>query len=240
MPKYKRVLLKLSGEALAAADGILNGSFILKVCGVIKKCAGEGVQVAVVIGGGNIWRGRQGVSVSRARSDGIGMLATLINSLAVQDCLISSGLDAVVLSALDVQKLAEGYSPDAAIRYLESGTAVILACGTGNPYFSTDTGAMLRALEIKADILLCAKNIDGVYDSDPKSNPGAKRIERISYGEMIKRGLNAVDQTAACMGAENGMKMLVFALSDPENIYRAVMGEEIGTVIECGERSEGV
>ncbi len=229
--KYKRVLLKLSGEALSAPDGILDGEFTTKVCSAVKECADLGAQIAIVIGGGNIWRGRQGINIERARSDGMGMLATLINSIAVQDTLIKCGLDAHVLSPLQVQRLAEPYSPELAKKYLEGGSAVIFACGTGNPYFSTDTGAMLRALEIEADIVLCAKNIDGVYDSDPKQNPAAKRFSRISYDEVIERGLKAVDATASCMGQENGMGMLVFALKDPDNIRRALLGEDVGTVV---------
>lgn len=229
--KYKRMLLKLSGEALSAPDGILDGAFVTKVCSVIKRCADEGVEVALVVGGGNIWRGRQGISVERSRSDGMGMLATLINAIALQDTLIKCGLDTHVFSPLQVQRLAENYSPEAVDRCLKGGDAVVFACGTANPYFSTDTSAMLRALEINADIVLCAKNIDGVYDSDPKTNPEAKRYATLTYGEMLDKGLKAIDLTAACMGNENGMKMLVFALSDPENIYRAVMGEDIGTVV---------
>ena len=231
VPKYKRVLLKLSGEALSAEDSIINGQFLMEVCGAIKRCTDMGVQVALVLGGGNIWRGRIGISVQRSRSDGMGMLATLINSIAVQDALIKCGVDAHVFSAPQVQRLAEVYSPEAAVRCMENGGVAILACGTANPYFSTDTGAMLRALEIEADILMCAKNIDGVYDSDPKQNPLAKRYQTLTYGKMLEENLKAVDSTAACMGSENGMKMLVFALSDPENICRAAMGEELGTVV---------
>lgn len=229
--KYRRVLLKLSGEALSAPDGILDGEFMTKVCATVKKCADMGAQIAIVIGGGNIWRGRQGISIERSRSDGMGMLATLINSIAVQDTLIKCGLDAHVMSPLQVQRLAETYSPEKARAYLEGGSAVIFACGTGNPYFSTDTGAMLRALEIEADIVLCAKNIDGVYDDDPKKNPNAKRFSEISYAEVLERDLKVIDNTAACMGNDNGMGMLCFALKDPENICRALMGEDVGTVI---------
>lgn len=229
--KYKRVLLKLSGEALSAEDGILDGEFMTRVCRTIKECADMGAQIAIVIGGGNIWRGRQGISIERSRSDGMGMLATLINSIAIQDTLIKAGLDAHVLSPLQVQRLAEPYSPETAMSYLEKGSAVILACGTGNPYFSTDTGAMLRALEIQADMVLCAKNIDGIYDSDPKQNPQAKRYSSISYADMIDKGLKAIDSTAACMGDDNGMGMLVFALKDADNIRRVLCGEDIGTVV---------
>ncbi len=229
--KYKRVLLKLSGEALSDTDCILDGEFMTKVCKAIKDCADMGAEIAIVIGGGNIWRGRQGINIQRSRSDGMGMLATLINSIAVQDTLIKCGLDAHVLSPLQVQRLAETHSPELAKDYLSKGSAVIFACGTGNPYFSTDTGAMVRALEIEADIVLCAKNIDGIYDSDPKLNPNAKRYSSISYDEVIEKDLKAIDGTAACMGGENGMGMLVFALKDPDNIRRALMGEDVGTVV---------
>ncbi len=235
VPKYKRILLKLSGEALAAKDSVIDGGFLAEVCKAIKRCTDMGVQVALVLGGGNIWRGRIGINISRPRSDGMGMLATLINSIAVQDALLQCGADAHVFSALEVQKLAESYSPEAAARCMENGGVAILACGTSNPYFSTDTGAMLRALEIDADILLCAKNIDGVYDSDPKQNPNAKRYKTLTYGRMLAENLKAVDGTAACMGDENGMKMLVFALHDPENICRAAAGEDIGTVVVPSE-----
>lgn len=231
VPKYKRVLLKLSGEALSSEGSVIDGRFLMEVCGAIKRCTDMGVQTALVLGGGNIWRGRIGISVTRSRSDGMGMLATLINSIAVQDALIKCGVDARVFSALEVQRLAESYSPDAAVRFMESGGVAILACGTSNPYFSTDTGAMLRALEIEADVLLCAKNIDGVYDSDPKLNKDAKRYKTLTYGRMLDEGLKAVDGTAACLGDENGMKMLVFALEDPENICRAAAGEDIGTIV---------
>ena len=230
-PKYNRVLLKLSGEALEGKDEILDAEKVKNVCAVIKKCADEGVSFGIVIGGGNIWRGRQGLSVERTKSDGMGMLATLINSIAISDALIKQGLDAKVLSALDVQKLAESFSAEKARSYLDQGKAVVFACGTGNPYFSTDTGAILRALEIKADIILSAKNIDAVYDSDPKLNPNAKKYGSLSYNEVIEKDLKAIDGTAACMGGENGMKMLVFALKDPDNIRRALIGEDVGTVI---------
>ena len=231
-PKYNRVLLKLSGEALEGKDEILDAEKVKNVCAVIKKCADEGVSFGIVIGGGNIWRGRQGLCVERTKSDGMGMLATLINSIAISDALIKQGLDAKVLSALDVQKLAESFSAEKARSYLDQGKAVVFACGTGNPYFSTDTGAILRALEIKADIILSAKNIDAVYDSDPKLNPNAKRYTNITYSDIISKELGVVDFSACCMGKENGMKMLVFGLNDPENIYRAVMGEEIGTIVK--------
>lgn len=231
-PKYNRVLLKLSGEALEGKGEILDAEKVKNVCAVIKKCADEGVSFGIVIGGGNIWRGRQGLSVERTKSDGMGMLATLINSIAISDALIKQGLDAKVLSALDVQKLAESFSAEKARSYLDQGKAVVFACGTGNPYFSTDTGAILRALEIKADIILSAKNIDAVYDSDPKLNPNAKRYTNITYSDIISKELGVVDFSACCMGKENGMKMLVFGLNDPENIYRAVMGDDLGTVVE--------
>lgn len=231
-PKYNRVLLKLSGEALEGKNEILDPEKVKSVCAVVKKCADEGVSFGIVIGGGNIWRGRQGLSVERTKSDGMGMLATLINSIAISDALIKQGLDAKVLSALDVQKLAETFSAEKACEYLDAGKAVVFACGTGNPYFSTDTGAILRALEIKADIILSAKNIDAVYDSDPKQNPNAKRFSSVTYDDIISKELGVIDFSACCMGKEYGMKMLIFGLDDPENIYRAVMGTDLGTVVE--------
>jgi len=229
--KYKRVLLKLSGEALQAKDGIIDFDFLNKIAAVVKKASDNGVSFAFVIGGGNIWRGAKGVEVERSRSDHMGMLATTINSLAFQDALIKAGMDARVMTALDMQKIAESYSQDRANRYLDKGKPVIIACGTGNPYFSTDTGAILRAAELHADVALFAKNIDAVYDSDPKLNKDAKRFSSITYKELIDRGLKVIDVSAAAIAGEAKIKTLIFALKQPENIYNAVMGKDIGTVI---------
>lgn len=231
-PAYGRILLKLSGEALAeGADGLYNYEFVDLVTSKIKKCVEMGVQVAVVVGGGNIWRGRQGGKMDRVRADRMGMLATVMNSIALQDAFINAGLDARVMTAVAIQGVTETYSRDEAIRYLEEGKVVILGAGTGSPYFTTDTTALLRAAEIKADASLFAKNIDAVYTSDPRKDPNAKRLDRITYNDIISNRLGVIDLTAATFGMENKMKVLLFGLSDPENIVRAVSGENIGTLL---------
>lgn len=238
-PKYKRVLLKLSGEALAGnqKDGkekILDDGFLTAVSGEIAVCVKAGVQVAIVIGAGNIWRGARqgGLSIDRVRGDHMGMLATVINSLAMQDYLIKAGVDARVMSAFQIQQVCEPYAQYKAMEYLDEGKAVLIPCGVGYPFFSTDTGMMLRAVELGCDILLSAKNVDGVYDSDPAKNPNAVRYDTLTYDEILEKNLKAIDLTASAIGRENGMKALVFGLSDPSNITRAVMGEKIGTLIE--------
>ena len=231
-PKYKRVLLKLSGEALAAgAEGILNHDFIAKVAAVLKKCLDEGVEIAVIVGAGNIWRGRQGKNMDPTRADHMGMLATTINSLALQDAFEQSGITTRVMTAIEMDQFAELYIRNKAISHLEKGRVVIFGCGLGLPFFSTDTAAVLRAAEIKADIVLMAKNIDGIYSGDPKKDPTATRFDHISYTEIIDRGLTAIDGTATVFCKDNHIPILVFGLDDPENIYRAVMGEELGTVV---------
>lgn len=232
MAKYKRILLKLSGEALSkGSDGILNFDIISSVAEKIKKCADEGVQVAVVVGGGNIWRGKTGTQISRTRSDHIGMLATVINSLAMQTGIENAGLPAVTMTAVPMQQIAEPYVRDKAVEYLESGKAVIIACGTGSPFFSTDTAAVLRAVEIDADAALFAKNIDGVYTADPKKDPNAKKLDSISYNDILKNDLAVIDSTAAAMGRENNLPILLFGLDNPENIVSAVKGEKLGTIV---------
>lgn len=231
-PKYKRVLLKLSGEALAAgAEGILNHDFIANIASVLKKCLDEGVEIAVIVGAGNIWRGRQGKNMDPTRADHMGMLATTINSLALQDAFEQSGITTRVMTAIEMDQFAELYIRNKAISHLEKGRVVIFGCGLGLPFFSTDTAAVLRAAEIKADIVLMAKNIDGIYSGDPKKDPSATRFDHISYTEIIDRGLTAIDGTATVFCKDNHIPILVFGLDDPENIYRAVMGEELGTVV---------
>lgn len=231
-PKYKRVLLKLSGEALSAgAEGILNHDFIANIASVLKKCLDEGVEVAVIVGAGNIWRGRQGKNMDATRADHMGMLATTINSLALQDAFEQSGITTRVMTAIEMDQFAELYIRNKAIAHLEKGRVVIFGCGLGLPFFSTDTAAVLRAAEIKADIVLMAKNIDGIYSGDPKKDPSATRFDHISYTEIIDRGLKAIDGTATVFCKDNHIPILVFGLDDPENIYRAVMGEELGTVV---------
>lgn len=232
MGKYKRILLKLSGEALSkGADGILNFDFISEVSQKIKKCAADGTQVAIVVGGGNIWRGKTGTQISRTRSDHIGMLATVINSLAMATGLENAGLPTVTMTAIPMQQIAEPYVRDKAVEHLNSGKAVIVACGSGNPFFSTDTAAILRAVELDADVAMFAKNIDGVYTADPKLDPNAKKLDTISYNDILKNDLAVVDSTAAALGRENKLPLLLFGLNDPENIIRAVNGDKLGTIV---------
>ncbi len=231
-PKYKRVLLKLSGEALAqGADGILNHEFIGRVSDTIKKCVDAGAQVAVIVGAGNIWRGRQGNDMDRVRADHMGMLATTINALALQDAFIGKGLSAHVMTAVEMETFAEHYTTRAAVEHLKKGEVVIFGCGLGAPCFSTDTAAVLRAAEIDADVVLMAKNIDGVYTADPAKDPTAKRLDEITYKEILTKELKALDMTATTFCMENKLKLYAFALSDPDNIYRVIMGESIGTEI---------
>ncbi len=231
-PCYKRVLVKLSGEALSAgSDGIFNYDFIDEVCRVIKKCVDIGTQVSIVVGAGNIWRGRQGVNMDRTRADHMGMLATVINCLALQDALEKLGVDTRVMTAVEMQRFAEPYIRNKAVSHLNKGRVVIFGCGIGSPFFSTDTAAVLRAAEINADIVLLAKNIDGVYTADPKLDPTAKKLSNIDYIDILKEGLRALDFTATSFSMENHIPILLFGLDNPENIYKAVCGEKIGTIV---------
>ena len=231
-PCYKRVLVKLSGEALSAgSDGIFNYDFIDEVCRVIKKCVDAGTQVSIVVGAGNIWRGRQGVNMDRTRVDHMGMLATVINCLALQDSLEKLGVDTRVMTAVEMQRFAEPYIRNKAVSHLNKGRVVIFGCGIGSPFFSTDTAAVLRAAEINADIVLLAKNVDGVYTADPKIDPTAKKLSNIDYIDILKEGLKALDFTATSFSMENHIPILLFGLDDPENIYKAVCGEKIGTIV---------
>lgn len=231
-PKYRRVLLKLSGEALAPKDGgILDFDFIAKVAKVIKKCTDAGVEVAVIVGAGNIWRGRQGGKMDRSRADHMGMLATVINSIALQDTFIAEGLDAVVLSATPMPTFADTYTARGADEALKAGKVVIFGAGLGSPYFSTDTAAVLRAAEIGADCILMAKNIDAIYSDDPKKNPNAVRYSDLTYRQILDEELRALDMTATIFCMDNNIHGYAFGLSDPENIYRVVMGESVGTEI---------
>ncbi len=229
---YKRALIKLSGEALACANGSgIDFDKVSKVVEQIKKVVESGVQVGIVIGGGNFWRGRQGRDMNRSTADYMGMLATAINSLGMQDSLIHAGIKAKVLTALSISSVGEPFNQQNAVKYLEEGYVVIFACGTGNPYFSTDTGAALRAAEIGADVLLLAKNVDGIYDSDPKINKNAKKYDKISYIDFIKQGLTAMDTSAVTLCMENNIPVIAFGLSEPESIVRVVGGEKMGTII---------
>ncbi|MBO4264868.1 MAG: UMP kinase [Clostridia bacterium] len=231
--KYKRILLKLSGEALANGKekGILDYDFIRTICSQVKECVNMGIQVSIVVGAGNIWRGRMGEKMDRTRADHMGMLATTINSLALQDAFEQLGVDCRVLTAVEMKQFAEPYIRNKAVSHLNKGRVVIFGCGIGSPFFSTDTAAVLRAAEIGADIVLMAKNIDGVYTADPKTDPTATKIEHIDYLEILKDGLHAIDTTATSFSMENRIPILVFGLDDPKNIVRAASGEKIGTFI---------
>lgn len=229
-PIYKRVLVKLSGEAMQGKDGIIDFDMLEGVAKVLKQCVDEGVQVAVVVGAGNIWRGaRQGKNMNRCLADHMGMLATVINSLAIKNAVINTGCKATVMTPVDMTEFAERYSDEHAIERLEDGYVTIIGCGTGNPFFSTDTGAVLRAAEIKADIVLMAKNIDGIYDKDPAKHPDAKKYDKISCAEILDKKLAAYDLTATAFCAANSIRTYAFALKDPNNILRVIHGECIGT-----------
>ena len=233
--KYKRVLLKISGEALAGDKHRgLDFNVIGGVCDVIKKCVEAGVQVGVVVGGGNFWRGLKdgGDRMERVRADQMGMLATVINCLAVADCLEQRDVPVRVQTAVEMNKIAEPYIRGKALRHLEKGRVVIFGCGTGNPYFSTDTGAVLRAAEIDADVILLAKNIDGVYSADPLKDPTAVKYDEITYDEVLAKHLMVMDTTATSLSMDNKIPVILFALKDPENILRVVMGEKIGTIVK--------
>ena len=232
--QYQRVLLKVSGEALAGdAHRGLDFQVIGQVCEVVRRCVEAGVQIGVVVGGGNFWRGIKdgGERMQRVRADHMGMLATAMNALAVADALEQHGVPARVMTAVDMPRIAEPYVRDKAIRHLEKGRVVVFGCGTGNPYFSTDTGAVLKAVEIDADAILLAKNIDGVYSADPAKDPAAVKFDRISFDEVLARRLGVMESTATSLAMDNHMPILVFALKDPENIYRVVTGEAIGTLV---------
>ncbi len=231
-PKYKRVLVKLSGEALmAGGNEILDKDFLVNICGIIKRCVDAGTQVAIVVGAGNIWRGRQGEGMDRTRADHMGMLATVINCLALQDTLENLGTPARVMTAIEMKAFAEPYIRNKAISHLEHGKVVIFGCGIGSPFFSTDTAAVLRGAEICADIVLLAKNIDGIYTADPKKDPNAEKIPSIDYIDILKNELKVLDYTATSFSMENKIPILLFGLDDPENIFKAVCGEKIGTIV---------
>ncbi len=234
-PQYKRVLLKVSGEALAGdASRGLDFDVIGEVCDVIRKCSRAGVQIGIVVGGGNFWRGLKdgGDRMERTRADHMGMLATAINALALADVLEQKGVDVRVQTAIEMRAVAEPYIRSRAIRHMEKGRVVIFGCGTGNPFFSTDTAAVLRAAEIDADAILLAKNIDGVYSADPRKDPTAVKYDSISYDDVLAQHLEVMDSTATSLSMDNKIPVILFALKDPENIYRVVMGEKIGTIVK--------
>ncbi len=232
-PKYKRVLLKLSGESLAGKEkhGI-DFDTVMKICRPIKECSQMGVQIAIVVGGGNFWRGRSSGQMDRTRADHMGMLATTINALGVADALEHLGLTVRVQTAIEMRQIAEPYIRNRAVRHLEKGRIVVLGCGTGNPFFSTDTAAALRAAEIDADIILKATMVDGVYDSDPKTNPGAKKYDTLTYLDVLNQNLQVMDSTAASLCMDNNIPICVFSILDPENIVRAVCGGPVGTIVK--------
>ncbi len=235
-PKYKRILLKVSGEALSGGKGTgLDTPTLDRIAGVVKQCSEAGVEIAIVVGGGNFWRGRASTDMNRTRADHMGMLATVMNSLALQSALEAAGVLTRVQTAIEMGQIAEPYIRGKAMSHLTSGKVVIFGCGTGNPFFSTDTAAALRAAEIEADAILLAKNVDAVYDSDPQTNPNAKKFTKLSYKEVINRGLKVMDTTATSLCMDNDIPILVFGIAEPENIIRVLCGENMGTIVSNSE-----
>lgn len=231
--KYKRIILKLSGEALAGDKGIgIDENMLSFIAERVKKLANMGIETAIVVGGGNIWRGRSSKSMERTTADNMGMLATVINSLALQDALERIGVETRVQTSIEMRQIAEPYIRRRAIRHLEKGRIVIFAAGTGNPYFSTDTAAALRAAEIEADVILLAKKVDGVYDSDPILNRNAKKFDRLTYIDVINKGLGVMDSTAASLCMDNKVPIIVFDLRTPDNIVKVIKGQTIGTIVK--------
>ena len=232
--KYRRVLIKISGEALSGGKGSgFDFGFVTSVCESVKQSLAQGAQVGIVIGGGNFWRGvKDGAGkVERVSADRMGMLATAMNCLAVGDVFRQCGVDARVMTAVDIQGVGERHDVRKAVEYLESGKVVLFACGTGHPFFSTDTAAVLRAAEIGADAILLAKNIDGVYSADPRKDPSAVKFDEISYTEVLSRRLQVMDSTATSLAMDNNLPVIVFALADPQDILRVLSGEQIGTLV---------
>lgn len=230
---YKRVLLKLSGEALAGErkNGV-DAQVLGKICDKIKEITEMGVQVSIVVGGGNFWRGRYGHEMERTTSDYMGMLATTINGLALQDALEARGIYTRLQTAIEMRQIAEPYIKRKAIKHLDKGRVVIFACGTGNPYFSTDTGAALRAAETESEVILLAKTIDGVYSADPKEDKTAVKYDEISYLDILNKDLKVMDSTATSLCRDNNIPLVVFGIDDPENIVRIIKGEKIGTIVK--------
>ena len=236
-PAYKRILLKLSGEVLAGKEGHgINFDTVSDVCKHVKKCSEMGVQIGLVVGGGNFWRGRSSGNMDRTRADHIGMLATVMNALALADTLEQLDVPVRVQTAIEMPRVAEPYIRNRAVRHLEKGRVVIFGCGTGNPFFSTDTAAALRAAEIDADVIFKATMVDGVYDKDPNKFADAVKYDQVTFKEVINRDLKVMDSTAFSLCKDNDMSILVFNLDDPENVVRAVSGEKIGTLVSNEER----
>lgn len=231
-PKYKRIMLKLSGEALSGEKGFgLDFDVAKRIAKEIKELVDMGIEVGAVVGGGNIWRGRNGQEMDRTTADYMGMLATCINALALQDSLENAGVNTRVQTAIEMHEVAEPFIRRRAMRHLEKNRVVIFAAGTGNPYFSTDTTAALRAAEIEADAILLAKKVDGVYDKDPNKYNDAKKINELTYIEVLEKGLQVMDSTATSLCMDNDIPIIVFAMDAPNNIKKAVMGEKIGTIV---------
>ena len=230
--KYKRVLLKLSGEALAGEkkQGI-DGKTVGEICDQIKNLIKMGVQVAIVVGGGNFWRGKNGSEMERTTSDYMGMLATTMNGLALQDALETRGIYSRLQTAIEMREIAEPFIQRKAIKHLEKGRVVIFSCGTGHPYFTTDTAAALRAAEVNADVILVGKTIDGVYSDDPKINKEAIKYDKINYLDILEKNLKVMDSTATSLCRDNSIPLIVFAIAEPENMVKAVKGEKIGTIV---------
>ena len=230
--KYKRVLLKLSGEALAGSKGNgIDANTVGEICDKIKEIVDLGVKVGIVVGGGNFWRGRNGHQMERTTADYMGMLATAMNGLALQDALEARGVYSRVQTSIEMREIAEPFIQRKAMKHLEKGRVVIFACGTGHPYFTTDTAAALRATEMNAEVILLGKSIDAVYSADPKLDPNATKFEEISYIDVLNKDLKVMDSTATAMCRDNNIPLLVFGIADPQNIVRAVKGEKIGTIV---------
>jgi uridylate kinase len=231
--KYKRILIKLSGEALAGDKKFgLDYDIVHNICVGVKKCVDAGAEIAIVVGGGNFWRGRSSGKMDRTRADHMGMLATVINSLALADGFESVGVTVRVQTAITMQQIAEPYIRNRAVSHLDNGKLIILGCGTGSPFFSTDTAAALRAAELDADVILKATLVDGVYDSDPHQNPDAKKYEVLTFSEMLNKELGVMDLTAATLCRDQNIPIIVFSIDDPDNFLRAVQGENIGTIVQ--------
>ena len=232
-PKYKRVLLKLSGESLAGNDSHgIDFDTVAKICEPIKACVEMGVEIGVVVGGGNFWRGRSSGEMNRSRADSMGMLATVINALGVCEVLEQMGVSCCVETSVEMLRVAEVFTREKAVEHLENGSVVIFGGGTGNPFFSTDTAAALRAAEIEADIILKATMVDGVYDSDPKKNPNAVKYDTLTFMEVLQKNLQVMDSTAASLCKDNHISLLVFSSDDPNNITKAICGENVGTLVQ--------
>lgn len=230
--KFKRIMLKVSGEALSSTNSFgIDSTILNNISDKIKTAWEMGVEIGIVVGGGNFWRGRSSKGMDRTTADHMGMLATVMNSLALQDSLESRGVPTRVQTALDMPRIAEPYIRRRAVRHLEKQRVVIFACGTGNPYFSTDTAAVLRAAEIDAEVILLAKNVDGIYDSDPKLNPEAKKYDTITFFEVLQRQLGVMDSTATSLCMDNNIPLHVFSINEPENIIKVLKGNKVGTFV---------